>query len=114
MFLSKRIEDMKYSPIRRLGGYVTIAKNKGVVVIHLNIGQPDLDTPVEFLDKLKNINDTVIKYTDSRGLKETVEGFIKYYNSIGISFKEEDIVITMGGSEALLFSLYQYVMMEMK
>ena len=48
MFLSKRIEEMDYSPIRRLGGYVTIAKKKGVDVLHLNIGQPDLETPKEF------------------------------------------------------------------
>lgn len=104
MVLSRKIEDMNYSPIRRLGKYVTIAKNKGVSVIHLNIGQPDLATPVEFLDKLKSIDDSVLKYTDSRGLDVTVESFIKYYKSIGIDFDCEDIVVTMGGSEALLFS----------
>ena len=104
MFLSKRIEEMDYSPIRRLGGYVTIAKKKGVDVLHLNIGQPDLETPKEFLNKLSNIDTSILRYTDSRGLAETINAFVRYYSSIGIDLCDDDIVITMGGSEALLFS----------
>lgn len=104
MFQSNRISTMEYSPIRKLSGYVEIAKSKGVDVLHLNIGQPDLHTPIEFLNKLKKIDLSTISYTDSRGVDETLNAFLEFYKSINIEFSKEDIVITNGGSEALLFA----------
>lgn len=104
MLLSNRITNMEYSPIRKLSGYIEIAKKNNVEVLHLNIGQPDIKTPPAFIDKLKNIDFQTIAYTDSRGSNDTLEAFVKYYQSINIDFEKEDLVLTNGGSEALLFS----------
>ena len=95
---------MECSPIRKLAGYEDIALKKGVNVIHLNIGQPDIPTPTSMIDAVKKYDGAVLKYTDSRGLNNTLETFIEYYSSIGIEFDAKDMIITNGGSEALLFS----------
>lgn len=105
MLQSSRIMNMDYSPIRKLSGYVEIAKKNNIDVLHLNIGQPDIETPTAFIEKLKNINLKTIAYTDSRGSTETINAFVTYYKSIGLDFEIDDIVLTNGGSEALLFSL---------
>lgn len=104
MTQSRRITDMEYSPIRKLSGFVEIAQKNGVNVLHLNIGQPDLETPVEFLAKIKDFDFSTISYTDSRGYNDTLNAFISYYKNINLDFEKEDIIITNGGSEALLFS----------
>ena len=104
MFQSERIKKMECSPIRKLAGYEDIALKKGVNVIHLNIGQPDIPTPTSMIDAVKKYDGAVLKYTDSRGLNNTLETFIEYYSSIGIEFDAKDMIITNGGSEALLFS----------
>lgn len=104
MFQSKRINKMECSPIRKLAEFEAIAKKKGVEVIHLNIGQPDVATPVSMLDAVRKFDGTVLKYADSRGLPSTVDTFIKYYSKIGIDFEARDMVVTNGGSEALLFA----------
>ena len=95
---------MECSPIRKLAEYEDIALKKGVKVIHLNIGQPDVATPASMIDAVKKYDGAVLKYTDSRGLNNTLETFIEYYSSIGIEFDAKDMIITNGGSEALLFS----------
>lgn len=104
MLQSNRIMAMSYSPIRKLSGFVEIAKKNGTEVLHLNIGQPDIETPVEFISKLKDFNLSTIAYTDSRGYDKTIDAFLNYYNNINLDFEQEDIIITNGGSEALLFS----------
>lgn len=104
MLQSNRIMAMSYSPIRKLSGFVEIAKKNGTEVLSLNIGQPDIETPKEFLDKLKNFDLSTIAYTDSRGYNETLDAFLNYYRNINLEFEKEDIIITNGGSEALLFS----------
>ena len=104
MFQSERIKKMECSPIRKLAEYESIALKKGVNVIHLNIGQPDIPTPTSMIDAVKKYDGVVLKYTDSRGLNNTLETFIEYYSSIGIEFDAKDMIITNGGSEALLFS----------
>ena len=101
---SRRILDMEYSPIRKLSGFVEIAKNKGVEVINMNIGQPDIHTPVEFKNRLKTFDENIIKYTDSRGLKGTLDAFISYYKTLNVDLEYEDMIITNGGSEGLLFT----------
>lgn len=105
MLQSKRITTMEFSPIRKLSGYVEIAKKKGVEVLHLNIGQPDLETPPAFINKIRNLDMSILAYTDSRGDDDTTKAFLDYYKSINLDFEKEDIIITNGGSEALLFSL---------
>ncbi len=104
MFQSERIKNMECSPIRKLAEYEAIAIKKGLKVIHLNIGQPDVATPTSMLEAVKKYDGSVLKYTDSRGLPNTLETFIEYYSSIGINFEARDMVITNGGSEALLFA----------
>ena len=104
MLQSNRITNMEYSPIRKLSGYIEIAQKNNIEVLRLNIGQPDIETPQAFVDKLKNIDLKTIAYTDSRGLNDALEAFIKYYQTINIDFEKEDLVLTNGGSEALLFS----------
>lgn len=104
MLQSNRIMAMSYSPIRKLSGFVEIARKNGTEVLHLNIGQPDIETPVEFINKLKDFNLSTIAYTDSRGYDKALDAFLSYYNDINLDFEKEDIIITNGGSEALLFS----------
>lgn len=104
MLQSNRIMAMSYSPIRKLSGFVEIARKNGTDVLHLNIGQPDIETPVEFMNKLKDFNLSTIAYTDSRGYDKALDAFLSYYNDINLDFEKEDIIITNGGSEALLFS----------
>lgn len=94
---------MPPSPIRKLVPYAEKAKNKGVKVIHLNIGQPDIETPKIALDAIKNNAIKVLEYSHSAGFESYRRGLAEYYqkNDIHVSF--EDIIITTGGSEALSF-----------
>jgi aspartate aminotransferase len=81
------------------------AKLKGKKVYHLNIGQPDIKTPDEFFQKVKNFDEEVLSYAFSQGIPELIDSFIQYYKSYGIEFEKDDILVTNGGSEAILFSL---------
>jgi aspartate aminotransferase len=101
--ISERGQQMPPSPIRKLVPYAEKAKNKGVKVIHLNIGQPDIETPKIALDAIKNNAIKVLEYSHSAGFESYRRGLAEYYqkNDIHVSF--EDIIITTGGSEALSF-----------
>lgn len=103
MNISKRILDMQFSPIRKLVPYGDAAKAKGIKVYHLNIGQPDIKTPECFFDALKNYDKKTVAYTNSQGINPLIESFIKYYKSWNIDFEKDEIMITAGGSEALMF-----------
>jgi aspartate aminotransferase len=81
------------------------AKLKGKKVYHLNIGQPDIKTPDEFFQKVKKFDEEVLSYAFSQGIPELIDSFIQYYKSYGIEFEKDDILVTNGGSEAILFSL---------
>lgn len=105
MNISKRVQAMSTSPIRRLGPYATAAKEKGKKVYHLNIGQPDIETPALFMESVKNFNEKVIAYCNSKGEDFLIEAVDKYYKEWKMPFEKEDIFITNGGSEALLFSI---------
>lgn len=105
MNVSKRIEAMQYSPIRKLVPFAEEAKKKGKKVYHLNIGQPDIETPREFFDAVKNFDEKVLEYAFSQGLPQTIDSFAKYYQSLDIHYTKEDILITNGGSEALFFAI---------
>lgn len=105
MNLSKRITSMQQSPIRKLVPIAEKAKEKGKKVYHLNIGQPDIETPAEFFNAVKNFDERVLKYSFSQGIPELINALIKYYKKYDINFKQDEILITNGGSEALLFSI---------
>lgn len=102
--ISKKGLEMPASPIRKLVPYAEAAKKSGKTVYHLNIGQPDIETPKEALDAIKNMDRTVIEYSHSAGFESYRKGLAAYYqkNNIDVSF--EDIIITTGGSEALTFA----------
>ncbi len=105
MNLSRRISAMQESPIRKLVPYAEKAKKNGKKVYHLNIGQPDIETPDVFLESIRNFEEKVIKYSNSKGDPALIDAIVKYYKKIGINFESEDILIMNGGSEAILFSL---------
>jgi aspartate aminotransferase len=105
MNISKRILDMQFSPIRKLTPYADSARKNGVKVYHLNIGQPDIVTPDTFFDGISNFNETVLKYANSQGIDTLVDSFIKYYKEWNIHFEKNQIMVTNGGSEAILFAL---------
>ena len=104
MKFSKRLSSMQESPIRKLAPFATAAKADGVKVYHLNIGQPDIITPIGFFDAVKNFDNKVLEYAASQGIPELIEAIRKYYATYNMNFNNEDIIITNGGSEALLFS----------
>ncbi|WP_069649530.1 pyridoxal phosphate-dependent aminotransferase [Caloranaerobacter ferrireducens] len=105
MKLSKRILSMQESPIRKLVPIAEGAKRKGKKVYHLNIGQPDIETPDSFFKAIKSFDQKVLAYTNSQGIPELINSFINYYKKYDIHFEEDEILITNGGSEALLFAL---------
>ena len=103
--LSAKSHAMPASPIRKLVPYAEKAKERGTVVHHLNIGQPDISTPKVVLDKLKNLKLDVIEYSHSAGFSSYRNGLANYYQKIGIQLDpEKEIMITTGGSEALIFA----------
>ncbi|MGL5961537.1 MAG: pyridoxal phosphate-dependent aminotransferase [Cetobacterium sp.] len=102
---SKNIQNLKTSPVRELIPFSKKAKEAGIDIIHLNIGQPDLETPKEFFEAIENFDQETIAYSDSSGRKELLESIKKYYENLGMNYTEEEILITAGGSEALLFTL---------
>ena len=96
---------MPESPIRKLVPYAEEAKKKGLKVFHLNIGQPDIKTPKVALDAVKNNNIEVLSYARSEGSETYRTKLADYYKAHDINISAEDIVVTTGGSEALLFTL---------
>lgn len=105
MNFSNRVISMQSSPIRKLVPYSTAAKERGLKVYHLNIGQPDIKTPKSFFDAINNFNSDVLEYAVSQGLPELIEEMINYYSTYDMDFKKDEILITNGGSEALLFAM---------
>ena len=95
---------MPSSPIRKLTPLANDAKARGIKVYHLNIGQPDLPTPQKALDALKNIDRTVLEYSPSQGFLSLREKLVKYYSKFNINLTTDDIIVTSGGSEAVLFA----------
>ena len=101
--ISQKAIDMPASPIRKLVPFAESAKKQGKKVYHLNIGQPDIDSPQVALDAVKNMDRTVIEYSHSAGFESYREKLSAYYRKTGINVNTEDILITTGGSEALIF-----------
>jgi aspartate aminotransferase len=107
--ISEKGRSMPASPIRKLSPYAEEAKRKGIKVYHLNIGQPDIPTPQVALDALRNINMKVIEYSHSAGNESYRRKLAAYYQKIGINIEYTDLLITTGGSEAVLFALMSCV-----
>lgn len=105
MHISNRIQNMQFSPIRKLAPYAEEAKKKGVKVYHLNIGQPDIVTPDTFFEGIRNFDESVLKYANSQGIDNLIDSFIEYYKKWNVEFDKDEIMITYGGSEAILFAL---------
>ena len=102
--ISQRGKDMPQSPIRKLVPLSNAAKKRGTKVYHLNIGQPDLPTPQEGLDALKHIDRTTLEYSPSEGLLSLRTKLKDYYDRFNIKVDVDDIIVTTGGSEAVLFA----------
>lgn len=103
--LSKRALNVPASPIRKLVPYAVEAKSRGVHVYHLNIGQPDIGTPKAFMQAIRDWKGEVIEYENSQGTAPMIESFRMYYARLGFELSGNQIQITTGGSEALLFAL---------
>ncbi len=105
--VSQRIQDLPISAVRKLTPYAVAAKKEGIKVYHLNIGDPDIKTPKVMLDVLKNWNLETIRYAQSSGEPELLKSLTSYYQKLGFkSIKEEDILITVGGSEGVVMSFF--------
>ena len=96
---------MPFSSIRKLTPFANQAKKEGKSVYHLNIGAPDVVTPKAFFQAIKEADLDVLSYPPSQGIPELLEENAKYFQKIGLNFTKDDLVITNGGSEALLFAL---------
>ena len=103
--ISNKGLSMPESPIRKLVPFAEKAKKNGKKVFHLNIGQPDIQTPKVALDAISNFSKKVVEYSHSAGFESYRIGLSKYYQNIGIDVDHNDLMVTTGGSEALLFGL---------
>jgi len=102
--ISLRGTQMPASPIRKLAPLSDAAKAKGIKVYHLNIGQPDLASPQSALDAIRNINRSTLEYSPSDGYRFYRENLVKYYAKYNIDLTPEQIIVTSGGSEAVLYA----------
>jgi len=104
MKISKRAEAMPSSPIRKLARYADAAKRQGIHVYHLNIGQPDIKTPECAIEAVRNIDRKILEYSPSQGYKALRTKMVSYYAGYGIDLSPDEIIITSGGSEAVMFA----------
>lgn len=102
--ISVRGLEMPESPIRKLAPLAAAAKQRGIKVYHLNIGQPDLPTPEVALNAIRNIDRTILEYSPSQGYLSYRKKLVSYYKKYDINVTPDDIIITCGGSEAVLFA----------
>src|ERR1700733_8161119 len=101
--ISQRGKQMPPSPIRKLVPFAEAAKKKGTKVYHLNIGQPDIETPPAILDAVRHAEIRVLEYSHSAGNESYRRKLVEYYRHVGIDVAYDQILITTGGSEAILF-----------
>ncbi len=103
--ISHRGEQMPPSPIRKLVPYAEAAKKRGIKVYHLNIGQPDIETPQQILDAVRHSDFKILEYSHSAGNESYRKKLADYYARVGINVTSDQIIITTGGSEAILFGM---------
>ena len=99
--ISNKAAEMPASPIRKLVPFAEAAKKKGIKIYHLNIGQPDIETPASFLDAIKNADLKIVEYSHSAGNESYRKKLCAYYEGFGIHIDQNDLIITCGGSEAI-------------
>src|SRR5213595_1427896 len=104
--ISQRGQQMPPSPIRKLVPYAEAAKKKGIKVFHLNIGQPDIETPPAILDAVRKADIKVLEYSHSAGNETYRRKLVSYYKKAGINVNYDQIIITTGGSEAIMFGFF--------
>jgi aspartate aminotransferase len=104
--ISERGQQMPPSPIRKLVPYAEAAKKRGTKVFHLNIGQPDIETPPAILDAVRHADIRVLEYSHSAGNESYRRKLVSYYKSVGIDVTPDQILITTGGSEAIMFGFF--------
>ena len=104
MQISNRSRSMQSSPIRKLAPFADAAKRQGIHVYHLNIGQPDIKTPVCGLEALKGVDRSILEYSPSQGMLSLRAKMVSYYAEYGIDLSPDEIIITTGGSEAVEFA----------
>lgn len=104
MEISDRAQNMPQSPIRKLAKYADAAKRNGIHIYHLNIGQPDIQTPSCALEAVHNFNQKILDYSPSQGTKSLRTKMVGYYAEYGIDLSPDEIIITSGGSEAIMFA----------
>jgi aspartate aminotransferase len=104
--ISRRGEQMPPSPIRKLVPFAEAAKRKGIKVYHLNIGQPDIETPPAIMDAVRHTNMKVLEYSHSAGNESYRRKLVDYYKKVGINVSYDQIMITTGGSEAIMFGFF--------
>jgi len=105
MKLSQRAYEVQESPIRKLMPYANEAKKRGIKVYHLNIGQPDIETPSVMMKAYQNYKDKVLGYGPSQGIEEYRQGLAKYYQNKNLAVSSDNIIVTVAGSEAVTFAL---------
>ena len=105
MKLSRKICDCAQSPIRKFYPYAVAAQQRGIRIHQLNIGQPDIQTPPAFFEAIEAGRRDVLAYAESPGIPALLEAIRAYYARIGASFETQDILVTTGGSEALLMAM---------
>jgi aspartate aminotransferase len=103
--ISDRVKSLKGSPIRRLTPFANAAKKRGIHVYHLNIGQPDIPTPTSFMEGVRNAKVGILSYSPAMGIAETIDAMVGYYAELGISLTHDEVIVTIGGSEAFCFAL---------
>ncbi len=104
--ISQRGQEMPASPIRKLVPYAEAAKKKGIKVYHLNIGQPDIETPPPILDAVRHADLKVLEYSHSAGNETYRRKLVSYYQHVGIDVSYDQILVTTGGSEAIMFGFF--------
>jgi len=103
--ISKRGHEMPPSPIRKLVPFAEAAKKRGTKVYHLNIGQPDIETPPQILAAVRNSDFKILEYSHSAGNESYRKKLAEYYSRVGVDVTAEQIIITTGGSEAIVFAM---------
>lgn len=103
--ISRRAQTVQASPIRKLKPLADQAKRAGKKIYHLNIGQPDIPTPKEYFDGIRQAAQGVLAYSPSQGLEETLDALSEYYRTFDISLGRAELIVTAGGSEAITFAL---------
>ena len=103
--ISIRGKMMPASPIRKLIPFAEAAKKRGTKIYHLNIGQPDIETPPEFWQAIRGYTDKVLAYGNSQGFAGFLDKLSQYYRDLGLNINPDDIIVTTGGSEAIIFAM---------